>query len=521
MGCVNGVLRVLIKKNLDAYEKRQAQEEADNRAREAEERESLRIVQARKELRVTVGRLLDAACFEEADRLYASECTDWWERADFEEKKAQARLFQEEEKKLALFIQRFFATYETSSLADLDALYRARTDLAVELTADEWVALKLPKLRRQLTAIGIQLDVEQQRANARPESRLLIRARAGSGKTRTLCARAALAIRDEGLTPNQVMILAFNKSAAAEVRHRVQKLGGIADFVNARTFHSLAYQLVKPRRKLLFDAGGHPSEREQSRFIQRMMQRIMNPAFKEAMTEFFRKELEQIEDIGRDLSREEYLQFRRALELVTLGGDRVKSNGEKFIADVLFELGIEYRYERAWAWKIDFLEGATYKPDFSLIANGRDYILEHWAIDPNDRSDSLPQHWDISTEEYRRQIEAKRRFWRDKGIPLIETHTGLMREGRMAFESRLQRILERAGIRCRKLTKEDIINRVFNNDFAISRMAELFMQFIQRAKKRGWSPDAMSIRLTEAPDKEPRSRLFHQLALRAYREYEL
>jgi DNA helicase-4 len=150
--------------------------------------------------------------------------------------------------------------------------------------------------------MGLTLDHEQLCANARPENRLLITARAGSGKTRTLCAKAALSIQDEGLYPDQVMILAFNKAAALTVKQRLEEGGLIKDYRNARTFHSLAYQLVKPRKKLLFDAGGEPSKRDQSRFAQRMMQRILNPAFKEAMVDFFRQELEQIEDLGPRLA---------------------------------------------------------------------------------------------------------------------------------------------------------------------------------------------------------------------------
>ena len=476
--------------------------------RKAAEEEARRVAAARERLREQVHALLDEANYIEADHRYDASCADWWTRSDYEAAKSEAR-----------FVHHFVNTYRNGSLADLDAIHNNRSDL-VELCTDDFIELKLPKVRSHLAAIGMQLDEEQERANARPESRLLIKARAGSGKTRTLCARAALAIFDERLTPNQVMILAFNKAAAAEVKHRVQKMGDIPDYENARTFHSLAYQLVKPNRKLLFDAGGHPSAREQSRFVQRMMQRILNPAFKEGMVEFFRKELEQIENIGRDLPPKEYMQFRRALELVTLRGERVKSNGEKFIADFLFEHGIEYRYERPWAWRSGFLDSATYKPDFSIVANGRDYILEHWAIDPEDRSAALPEHWDISTQQYRQQILVKREFWHSKGKPLLETHTGLMLNGRNAFENRLRSILRDAGVQCQPLPKDEIIRRVFERDFAISRMAELFLQFIQRAKKRGWSAELASRRIVEMPDKEPRARLFHQLAVRAYREYE-
>lgn len=463
---------------------------------------------SRQKIKQAIAALLDLEKYNEADDSYRAQCQGWWLRSEFEALVAETK-----------YRYQFVATYCSASLSALDSLYRGRPK-SIVFPVEDFVSLKLPKVRKRLSAIGMNLDDEQARANARPEDRLLITARAGSGKTRTLCAKAALSIGDEKLNPDQVMILAFNKAAAVTVMKRLHKEGGVADYSNARTFHSLAYQLVKPQKKLLFDAGGAPSAREQSRFAQRMMERILNPAFKEAMVEFFRHELEQIESIGRDLPPAEYRIFRRSLEHVTLKGERVKSNGEKIIADFLFEHGIEYRYEKPWAWKVDFLDGSVYKPDFSIVSGGLDFILEHWAIDPDNPKDAVPAHWETSTQAYREQIKAKRSFWGSHQIKLLETHTGLIRSGRVGFEAKLQTILEKQGIKCTLLPESEIIRRVFENDFAISRMAELFLQFIQRSKKRAWSVDAVAAQLAEFPDIEPRARLFHELALRAFREYE-
>ena len=104
--------------------------------------------------------------------------------------------------------------------------------------------------------------------------------------------------------------------------------------------------------------------------------------------------------------------------------------------------------------------------------------VQHWAIDPEDRDAELPVHWTTSTDVYRCQIIAKRQFCQERSIPLLETHTGMMRNGRKAFEHQLARLLEENNIRCQKLPKEEIVRRVFESDFAISRMAELFLQFI-------------------------------------------
>lgn len=477
-------------------------------AREAAFQEQQELDRRRK-LKSRVAALVDADNYAEADRLHNKSCRDWWPLDDYEALKYNA-----------MYAVKFANVYKTSNLVNLDNFFKKHQSV-VSFPIDDYVALKIPKVDQALRAMSMTLDHEQLCAVARPEDRLLITARAGSGKTRTLCAKAALSIHDEGLYADQVMILAFNKAAALTVKERLEKSGQVSDYRNARTFHSLAYQLVKPRKKLLFDAGGEPSKRDQSRFAQRMMQRILNPAFKEAMVDFFRQELEQIEDLGRDLPPNEYMIFRRSLELVTLDGKRVKSNGEKYIADFLFEHGIEYRYERPWAWKADFLEGSVYKPDFSIVHGGYDYILEHWAIEPDNPAARLPSHWTMTTSQYKAQITAKREFWRRHSMELLETHTGMLRQGRAGFEEQLNKILSAQGIFCKRLPQEEIVRRVFENDFAISRMAELFLQFIQRAKKMGWSVDCLAGVIAERPDPEPRARLFHNLALRAYREYEV
>ena len=124
------------------------------------------------------------------------------------------------------------------------------------------------------------LNSEQKSAVMHTKGIQLILAGAGSGKTRTLCARAAIAIQDEKLDPNQVLILAFNKAAAAEVEKRISKWAGNQSYSNARTFHSLAYQLIQPKKQLLFDAGGEPSQSDLSRFVQRRLEGIARLRFK-------------------------------------------------------------------------------------------------------------------------------------------------------------------------------------------------------------------------------------------------
>lgn len=473
------------------------------------ERWAARFQRLQEKLRSKVVSLLKNFDIEGADLAF-KDCHPWWSIAEFETLRAQA-----------IRIKYVVETYPSASLADLDVGFNERRNGHV--SADDYARLKLPKLKLRLARLGMPLDEEQLLACARPEQHRLIRARAGSGKTRTLAALAALTIHDEALNPDQVLILAFNKKAANEIGDRVRGAAGIDEFRNARTFHSLAWQLADHAgRDLIFDDGNlSPSRRKQTGFMERLMVSIMNPAFRERLYEFFRRELEQMDRLGSNLSKEEYVVFRRSLATYTLGGDTVKSNGEKFIADFLFEQDIAYKYEKVWSWdKQDRLRGAAYRPDFSISYGGRDFILEHWAIDPVNRFARLPDWWEMETQDYRDQIEDKRKHWAMRGIQLLETHAGMLASGREAFETLLMSQLKAAGVRCQKLPHDELVRRIGEAPRTVSRMAELFLQFISRAKKRGWTVEDVSRIVRDTPDPEPRNHAFHELAVHAYAAYE-
>lgn len=453
---------------------------------------------------------MDQGQYDAADRLYREQCSEWWPEVDYRQRRTQA-----------ILEQQVVTVYAESSLSELDRLFGTWGNSG--LPAGDFAALKLPKLSVRISRLGMPLSEEQMLACARPEQHRLIRARAGSGKTRMLAAHAALALHDEVLAADQILILAFNKKAAKEIGDRVTGAAGVVEFRNARTFHSLAFHLADHNnRQLIFNDGNlQPSQRLQSGFVERMLESILSPTFRELLYEFFRRELEQVDRLGSGLTRDEYLTFRRAMTSYTLGGEAVKSNGEKFIADFLFEHGIEYEYEKVYSWhKEDRLQGRPYRPDFSLMTDGKDFVLEHWAIDPEDSTAEVPEWWSTTTSEYREQILRKRAFWTERGIQLLETHSGLLANGREAFEARLSDVLKVAGIRCQKLVHADLVNRVAAAPRTVSRVAELFLNFISRAKKRGLSVDDVAARVRRDPDPEPRNRAFHELAIRAYAAYE-
>jgi superfamily I DNA/RNA helicase len=72
-----------------------------------------------------------------------------------------------------------------------------------------------------------------------------VMAPAGSGKTRTLVSRVAFLIA-QGIPPERILALAFNRKAQQEMQARLATLGhGVGGAVNVRTFHSFGYEIVR------------------------------------------------------------------------------------------------------------------------------------------------------------------------------------------------------------------------------------------------------------------------------------
>lgn len=385
------------------------------------------------------------------------------------------------------------------------------------LTTEEYLKIKIPYVRtsveRQYSTV---LNYEQASALATPAQNLLVSARAGSGKTTVLACKTSLLIDHDKVQPDRILVMAFNKNAAVEIRERIRRSYGQPGFVNARTFHSLAFQLVRPQEKLLFDNKSSNITRAMTLFVQQLLkQEIRNPVFIDKAYTFFRKEMREIEQAGLLLDDEDYLNFRRNLRHVTLNGEKVKSAGEKFIADYLFEHDISYVYEQSWFW-----DSQIYRPDFSLYEQQMDFVIEHWGIDEHDPQKAVPADWTQTWDEYYEEMQRKRKFWSEKSIALIETSIRDLRRGREAFERILTSRLARAGIRREKLSKDALMQRIKEKDHTITRLAELFVQFIQRAKKQRLKPEDVPRYLQSYRPRDDRESVFLDLACRVYLEYE-
>ncbi|HEX6597485.1 MAG TPA: UvrD-helicase domain-containing protein, partial [Acidimicrobiales bacterium] len=90
------------------------------------------------------------------------------------------------------------------------------------------------------------LNPVQREAVTHPGGPLLIVAGAGSGKTRVLTHRIAWLIRDQGISPFEILAITFTNKAADEMKHRVgQLVGPVAQKMWVSTFHAACVRILR------------------------------------------------------------------------------------------------------------------------------------------------------------------------------------------------------------------------------------------------------------------------------------
>lgn len=262
------------------------------------------------------------------------------------------------------------------------------------------------------------LSEEQARAVICFDNRVQVIASAGSGKTSTMIAKAAYAIHREFVSPDNIVLLAFNKSAAEELKERAaqsfQRLGVGGIEADAKTFHALGIQIIgeatgkKPRVPAWVENTGE-SLKKLNEIIDKL--KDQSPAYR-AKWDMFRIVY------GRDIPAFGAPSIPDAWDragkpvLRTLAGDLVKSQEEFIIANWLFYNGVSYRYERAYEFDTRDAQHSQYMPDFYYPAIK--LYHEHFALDEHGNA---PPHF----IGYLDGVTWKREEHRLRGTSLIET----------------------------------------------------------------------------------------------------
>lgn len=351
---------------------------------------------------------------------------------------------------------------------------------------------------------GISLDEEQAAAVGAQRGDQKLIARAGSGKTRVLTARALFLQERCGVHPNEILLLAFNRNAASEMLTRIRERAREAPHV--MTFHALAHALVKPEEELLYD---DPSAGvlKRSRAMQKALQWLIDqdgsqgwPLVKRVMSRYFRADLERIVAGGLELGEKQGLAYRRELVQESLKGDFVKSYGEKRIANALFENDVDYRYEAVHEWS----DGSPYRPDFTIWKSK--VVIEYFGM--------------AGDPEYDEATRQKKAFWeakRKEGWTLIALDR-LDQSGRddQAFETHLVSLLQSAGVPTHRLSNAEIWAKC--RERSIERLTEAIAGVLSRVRAEGLSVEQLRERADALSD--PDDALFARAAGEVLGQYE-
>ncbi len=355
-----------------------------------------------------------------------------------------------------------------SDFLSADEVLAAEPDAEL-ISGDKYDELKTKFVRHWADRkLSEDLDSEQAAAVAATSGNVQVVARAGSGKTKTLVTRAIFLQKHCGVSPHEILLLAFNKKAAEEMKKRLTETLG-EDLPHVMTFHALAYAIVHPEESLLYD-GPRGENQELSRVFQQVIDdHLRVPVFRaqirDLMLAHFRGDWERIITGGYEKDKEELLQYRRSLPLQSLRGQYLKSYGEKIIADFLFEHDIPYKYERNHWWG-----GINYRPDFTIFkTRNSGAIIEYFGM----RGDA----------DYDERSDGKRDYWAQKeNWVLLEFVPSDIPNDVATFRERLKASLEELGIPCNRLSEDEIWHRV--RDRAIDRFTNACVNFVGRCRKR-------------------------------------
>ncbi|MEH2027466.1 UvrD-helicase domain-containing protein [Nostoc sp.] len=353
------------------------------------------------------------------------------------------------------------------------------------------------------TNLNTSPDLEQTAAIGAVEGHIQVVARAGSGKTSTLVNRALFLQKHCGVAPSEMLILAFNRKAAEEIRERLT-LQLQSSIPHVMTFHALAYALVHPEKSILFNE--RDGQQNQAQALQTVIYEYhrkpdVYEKIRVLMMANFREDWERIAWGGYDKSPEEMLRYRRSLPREGLDGKYYKSFGEKVIANFLLEHNIIYKYERNFWW-----DGINYRPDFTIVTGeNQGLVIEYFGLegDPD---------YDIMSEQ-------KREYWRNHpNWQFVElSPTTLRFEGAEDFCALLKRCLESYDIKCDRLTEDEVWKKIKLR--VIDRFIKVVEGFIQRCRKLSLTSEKLASLVDNhncASDVEQR---FLELAEKFYQSY--
>ena len=348
------------------------------------------------------------------------------------------------------------------------------------------------------------LTGEQAKAVATDEDVTLVLAGAGTGKTVVITAKIAHLVRNQEVPPERILILAFNRDAAQEIRDRLpQDLQG----ANVLTFHAFGLQVIASQGQVPTISTMASDPFALNKAIETFLAQLVNdPDIGNVAVRLMANMPADYKAPFDFRNENEYQRYIREVELRALSGDRVKSFEELEIANWLTQNGIPFRYERIYPEDTRTREYRQYQPDFWIP--GHDIYIEHFALNGDG---SAPRGW----TGYAEGVQWKRRKHQEKGTTLIETYSWQHRQESLL--PTLRQKLEEAGVEFQPISRDQLVAKLGRE--RISPLCGLLCAFLNHAKSSNLSHQELKERIATAGDPK-RADAFLQVFDKARQLYE-
>lgn len=345
-------------------------------------------------------------------------------------------------------------------------------------------------------ALGYALNKEQVAAIVHDEDRSLVVAGAGTGKTSAVVGKVAYLLEEGLAKPEEILLLAFTRKAADEMRERLDRLRYRG--VDVSTFHALGTKAIAHA------TGAKPSvsklaedDHALARALTGYVDSLLREAPGQAVREFLLRHRYPLRPLESFPTPHHHHQHVAGHDVRTLRGERVKSVQECLIADWLTAHGIRYEYEAPYEHPTASIEYRQYHPDFYLPDHG--VYIEHFGVGRNQR----PAPCVGDAGRYLAGMQWKRALHKERKTKLVETYSYQAFEGTLFFE--LQTRLKALGVAVAPLPPEEIA-AVLAGEQVIEPFVRLLSSFLSLFKSNDWTLDEVRSRLAKVRD--PRASAF-------------
>ena len=320
-----------------------------------------------------------------------------------------------------------------------------------------------------------RLTAEQAMAVATDEDVTLVLAGAGTGKTTVITGKTAHLVRDRGAAPGEILVLAFNRKAADEIRER---LPGDLRRVNVRTFHSFGMHVLAQSRDRKPTISQLAEGRQRKHAIDEILHEMLHSSQYRDLVNLLAYHRNQYQSPFDFKSADEYYRYVQSTERLTLSGVRVKSLEEVQVANFLSLRGVEFEYEKRYEVDTASARYRQYHPDFYLP--GQNIYIEHFALD---EEGNPPHHF----RNYRQGVEWKRAIHECHGTALIETYSWQCRKG--VLQSELDKNLRRFGVELSPVPVAELLERL--RRLQSNWLADILASVITHVRISGVSPSEL------------------------------